>query len=355
MKYKLKSLFPAFLIISLFIACESGLPGGELPSDPQAVLKILSPTNVSETGFQVNWSVEDPFGFQSISVQVASEEDMSNSVSYVHIDDITTQHLLVENLHGARQYYYKVSLINQGTAVVESEIKSVETSYHVETTELVTEDLYTLSGKLSYLESLSGTRPGIILMHEFGVWVNPWVGSPLLKQLVADGYICLTFFFRGHGSSTPVDDLMDLINNKSLLVSDLQSALDFMNTHELVSAGELGLIGGSMGAIMALAGNGYEEVLTSVALSPVIDGVFLIFPGMTLNSVYYLVGELDINDELDVNCPAEANTLFDLTEEPRKIDIIPGTADHGTNLLARDSLNTSIQDWFREMLPLLNP
>jgi hypothetical protein len=55
---------------------------------------------------------------------------------------------------------------------------------------------------------------------------------------------------------------MSLINDKSLLAKDLQAAIEYMNAHELVS-GTLGLIGGSMGAIMALAGNGYEEVLSS--------------------------------------------------------------------------------------------
>jgi dienelactone hydrolase len=189
-------------------------------------------------------------------------------------------------------------------------------------------------------------------MHEFGVWVNPWVGSDILKQLVSEGYVCLTFFFRGHGTSTPVDNLMDLINDKSLLANDLKAAIGYLNGHELVSAGELGLMGGSMGATMALAGNGFEEVKTSVALSPGSDGVLVIFPGMTLSSVYYLVGELDIHEDPAVNFPAEASSLFDLTEEPKKLDLIAGTSDHGSNLLSRDSLNTSVKNWILESLPL---
>lgn len=341
----------AVLLLIFLISCESGPEGGDVTTDPLPVLKILSPTNISETGLQINWSIENPVGFQSIFVQVATKEDLTNSVSYANIDDISTDHLLVDNLDGATQYYYKVSLQNNGTAVVESEIKAVETAYKMESIELVTEDNYTLSGKLAYLESLTGPRPGIILMHEFGVWVNPWVNSSLLRQLVGEGYVCLTFFFRGHGSSTPVDDLMELINDMSLIASDLQAAIDYLSSHELF-IGELGLIGGSMGAIMALAGNGYEEVLTSVALSPTRQGVFSIFPDMTLNSVYYLVGDLDIAGDPPIEFPAEAAVLYDLTEEPRKLDIILGTADHGSNLLIRDSLNTSIKVWFLEQLPL---
>jgi dienelactone hydrolase len=351
MKMKPQMALASFLLLWLLVSCDSGPGGGEFSQDPSPALTILSPTQLSETGFQVNWSIEDPFGFQSIAVQVATDEDLSNSVSYVQIDDISTDHLLLENLHGATKYYYKISLLNNGSAVVESDIKSAETAYKIVSIELHTEDDFTLAGKLAYLETLPGKRPGIILMHEYGVWVNPWVGSPLLRELVGEGYICLTFFFRGHGSSTPMDDLMELINDKSLLASDLQSAREFLNAHEL-STGKLGLIGGSMGAIMALAGNGYEEVLSSVALSPTRDGVFSIFSDMTLKSVYYLVGELDISINPELEFPAEAYALFDLTEEPRKIDLIPGTADHGSSLLERDSLVSSVEAWFLETLPL---
>ena len=353
---KYSGLLLAVLLSLILASCESG-PGDDgldNPTDPKPVLKVLSPSNITETGLQINWSVEDPFGFQSIGVQVAANEDMTGSITYVVIDDISTEHVVVDNLQGATTYYYRVSLLDQSGPLVESEIKSVETTFKQESITLVTEDEYELSGKLAYLESLPGKRPGIILMHEFGVWVNPWPGSPLMRQLVADGYICLTFFFRGHGTSTPVDDLMDLLNNRDLLARDLQAAIDHMIANER-SSGKLGLMGGSMGAIMALAGNGYDEVLTSVALSPVSDGVFVIFPNMTLNSAYYLAGELDVRDDPPIDCPAEAQALYNQTEEPRKIHIIPGTADHGTSLLSRDSLNASVLTWFHETLPLIDP
>jgi hypothetical protein len=349
----MKHHLPAILVILLIFqaSCESGGgPGGADPGTPS--LKVLAPTNISETGFQLNWSLNTLVGFQSIGIEIATDEEMENRVKYLITSELSMEYLLVDGLKGATEYHYRISMLDNGTAVFASEIKSAETSYKMDNIDLVTVDAYKLSGRLAYLESRSGSRPGIILMHELGVWVNPWVGSDLMKMLVADGYVCLTFFNRGHGTSTPVDDLMDLINDKSLLTKDLQAAIDFMNTHELVSEGKLGLVGGSMGAIMALAGNGYEEVLTSIALSPIIDGVFLIFPDMTLSSVYYLVGEMDIHDDPAVDFPAETNVLFNLSEEPKKLDIISGTSDHGSNLLSRDSLNTSIRDWILERNPL---
>lgn len=347
-----RKLLYLVLLVLLTNSCDTGGgSGGEIGPDTP-VLKVLGPSELTETGFQLNWSITNAVGFETILILVAEDKEMTEIVRYVEEDDKLVQNVSLSGLDGASKYFYRISLMNQGNTVTESEINTVETSYKLENVSLVTEDDYSLSAKLAYLESVSGTRPGIIMMHEFGVWVNPWIGADLTKQLVADGYVCLTFFFRGHGTSTPVDDLMDLINDKSLLTEDLWTAIDFMNGHDLVS-GKLGLIGGSMGAIMALAGNGYEEVLTSVALSPTRDGVFLVFPNMTLSSVYYLVGELDIRDQQGADFPAEANVLYDLTEEPRKLNIIPGTSDHGSNLLSRDSLNASIEEWFLQYLPLM--
>ncbi|RLD94208.1 MAG: hypothetical protein DRJ29_06555 [Bacteroidetes bacterium] len=340
-----------FLLVFLASSCDMGGEGGGEPGPGTPVLKILEPSAMSETGFQLNWSILNPAGFNTIEVLVSEDEEMTKIVKFMELNDISAPYVIFDGLKGATTYFYKVSLKNQGSIVVESDLKRVETSFKMESFNLLTEDSYSLSSKLAYLESITGSRPGIIMMHEFGVWVNPWVGSALLKQLVAEGYVCLTFFFRGHGTSTPVDDLMTLTNDKGLLAKDLQAAIDYMNEHELVS-GTLGLIGGSMGAIMALAGNGYEEVLSSVALSPTRDGVFVIFPNMTLSSVYYLVGELDIHDQQGADFPAETNALYDLTEEPRKLNIIPGTSDHGSNLLSKDSLNASIEEWFLQTLPM---
>jgi len=335
----------------LHAGCENAEgPEGVDPITPS--LKVLAPTNVTESEFQLNWSLSTQSGFQSIAVDLSEDQDMNQVSKHLETGDISKEKMQVTGLKGATNYYYRISLLDEGVPVFTSDIKSTETNYRVDNVDLTTEDSYTLSGKLAYLETLSGSRPGIILMHEFGVWVNPWIGSELMRQLVAEGYVCFTFFFRGHGTSTRVDDLMDLINNRSLLATDLQTAIDYVNTHELVSTGNLGLVGGSMGGIMALAGNGYDEVRTSVALSPVIDGVFLIFPKMTLSSVYLLAGELDINEDLAIDCPAETQSLYDISEDPRKLDIIPGTADHGSSLLSRDSLNNSIRDWILERVPL---
>ncbi len=337
------------LLIGFVSSCEIGGGGVGEPDIPS--LKVLAPTNITETGFQLNWTLNTQDGFQTIAVRISEDEDMEQTSKFLETENIFSQSMQVDGLEGSTIYYYTISLIDNGIIIFTSDIRTAGTSIPMENITLLTEDSFSLSGKLAYLESIPGSRPGIILMHEFGVWVNPWLGSDLMRQLVAEGYVCLTFFFRGHGTSDPAD-LMELVNDRIQLTRDLQAAIDFMNEHEKVTSGKLGLVGGSMGAIMALAGNGYEEVLTSVALSANRDGVFLIFPDMTLSSVYYLAGELDVSGDLTADFPAEANALYSITEEPRKLDIIPGSDDHGSNLLSRDSLNASVLEWIMEMNPL---
>ncbi len=51
---------------------------------------------------------------------------------------------------------------------------------------------------------------------------------------------------------------------------------------------------------MVLAGNGYDEVLTSVSLSAPANGLCQIFPNMTLSSVFLLAGELDKSEASNV-------------------------------------------------------
>jgi hypothetical protein len=73
---------------------------------------------------------------------------------------------------------------------------------------------------------------------------------------------------------------------------------------------------------------------------------------MTLSSVFYLVGELDIRPEINADLPRDAEVLYNSTEAPKKLTIVSSTSDHGTSLLSRDELNISIQEWIMETLPL---
>lgn len=336
------------LILILLILCNLSCEQGDQSGIP--TLEILKPTEISETSFQLNWTVSD-HNFQTLAIDLFLDKDMEVLHRHIEISDVAQQYQQFIDMRGATKYYYQISVIRDDEILLSSDRYGVETSYEIHSVTLVTSDGKNLTASLANLESNTGPQPGIILMHELGVFVNPWLDSYLLKLLVSDGYVCLSFFNRGHGTSSPIEgDLMSLIEDKSLIVKDLEAAISYMKNQSSVAPDSLGLIGASMGGIMALAGNGYDEVLTSVSLSAPAEGVYYIFPDMTLTSTFYLAGELDIRPANNMDAPGDASLLFNATRAPRKLIIIPGTSDHGSSLLTRDSLNIAIQEWVRETL-----
>lgn len=339
-----------FLIFTLLVLM--GISCEKAEDTEPTTIEVLKPSHVSETEFQLNWSVSNT-KYESVRVELSFQKDF-DSVDETHkIPDNEHNSLILTDRKGATRYYYRVKLISDGIVVAESEVWVVTTTYLMENASFTTLDGLTLNGKIAYLESITEPKPGIIMMHELGVFVNPWIDSPTMMNLVSEGYVCMTFFNRGHGSSSKIDGgLMSLIEDKSGISEDLRSAIAFIAEHKKVTPDNLGLIGASMGGIMALAGNGYGEVKTSVSLSAPADGVFYIFPNMTLTSAYYLAGELDRNEASNIDVAKDAENLFKMTESPKKLSILPGISAHGTSLLSYGNLESEVLDWFLETLPI---
>lgn len=121
--------------------------------------------------------------------------------------------------------------------------------------------------------------------------------------------------------------------------------MSFLKSQSKVDSTNLALVGASLGAIMAVAGNGFEEVKTSVSVSGIEDGIYEIFPGMNISSVLYMVGELDIHESSNSNFPEEAQSMYDITHEPKKLIIVSGASAHGTELLGSETLISEIIEW----------
>jgi len=255
----------------------------------------------------------------------------------------------VSGLHGATMYYFRVKVeLNDGTIVL-SDVKSVRTGYKTEEVTITTEDNLSIAGKLYYLESLSSIRPGIIFMHELGVFVNNWKGADVVIDLVARGYVCLVIDFRGHGQSsnwdlpTSYNEVEDYIN---IIDQDLVAAMTFLKGHQSVDPNRLALAGGSLGAIMAIAGNGFEEVKASVSLSASRLGVNSIFPSHQLTAVLLIAGDLDVN-MIGTSFANEATSMYNGAADPKKLIILEGKSDHGTSLLSK-SINQEIISWIED-------
>ena len=312
-----------------------------------------SASDIKESSFKVNWSVN----FNDISqltIQLAFDESFSPIEKEVVVSHINQNNQEVNQLNGATQYNYRIkALLNNGD-VIFSQISSVTTSYKSEPVSFTTSDGILIAGKLKFLESNSGAKPGIIFMHELGAWVNNWQNADVVTRFIAQGYICLIIDFRGHGQSsdfplpTDVSEIEAFVNSVS---QDLIAAIEYLKTKNVVDSNRLALVGGSLGAIMTIAGNEFEEVKASVALSASRLGVFSIFPELHINSVLFIAGELDENVQ-GVNFAAEANALYNMAEEPKKIIVIPGNSSHGTNLLLTPGVNQEIIGWINARLNL---
>lgn len=120
-----------------------------------------------------------------------------------------------------------------------------------------------------------------------------------------------------------------------------------MKSHNKVDGENLSLIGGSLGAIMAIAGNGYPEVKTSVALSGSTLGMYSVFPSMVVNSAFFIAAENDATSQ-GINFATEAQFLYQASEDPKKLKIIPNSNEHGTALLTVPGLDQEIMEWIEE-------
>ena len=307
-------------------------------------VELLNPSSITEVSFTANWNVEKN-NLKSIVLLLAYDNSFDEIIRTININDLNTSSFKVDGLYGATKYLHKLKIeYNDGT-VLNSAIKTAKTTYFLESVNYNTSDNITIAAKLAFLSSNQSPKPGLIFMHEMGAFVNNWNNSDVVEGLIAKGYVCLIFSFRGHGNSSPVDDMNSLVEDKSLIAKDLVASLDYLKSREEVDPQNIGLLGGSLGAIMAVAGNGFEEVKTSVSISGVRDGIFQIFPDLIPNSVLYIVGENDIHTSPSVNFPLEAQAMFNISQDPKKIIIVPGSSAHGTNILISDEINNEVINW----------
>jgi len=321
---------------------------------PEISINFQDPTDLTETSFRINWSINTA-DYQSLTFILADDPGFEKIVSSQTFKDNNTKGTKIELLRGAATYYYRISLVKTPGSIFVSKTKSIEMPYEQETISFQTSDSVLLKGSVSYRGALTGRRPAIIFMHEFGIFVNGWINSDILKYLVTEGYICLIYWSRGHGQSSWPGDIQDLIRDPVYLANDLRGALSFLQQNELVMADSIALMGASMGATMAVSGNGDEAVRTSVALSPANMNINYMYSGATLKSILYIVGSQDIVDtgEEVIYFPAQAVELYEMTLDPRELLVIENSGAHGTELLESNGVKEAILQWILEQMPII--
>jgi pimeloyl-ACP methyl ester carboxylesterase len=155
-----------------------------------------------------------------------------------------------------------------------------------------------------------------------------------VDTLVKDGNLCIAIDFRGHGCSSFEGENTTLIEQPRMLFDDFNATLQFLDTLDLPHSDTVIVLGASMGACVATTASTYDRVLGGVAASAVEDISRNMIDDVLLpKGLFYIAGELDKNEALDIDFGRDANNLYNATTEPSKVLVIPNTPAHGVDLL----------------------
>jgi pimeloyl-ACP methyl ester carboxylesterase len=165
-----------------------------------------------------------------------------------------------------------------------------------------------------------GSGPvGVVLAHMLGSSQSAW--TDFATALVGRGYHVLTFDFRGHGLSGGERD-------PSLADLDLAAAVAKIRS---LGASRVFVIGASVGGTAAVVVAAAERLEGVVAISPpaAIGGLDAAPAARRLDEPsLFVVGERDDPRYVD-----GARRLAAEAPGPKRLEVIPGTGAHGTDLL----------------------
>jgi alpha-beta hydrolase superfamily lysophospholipase len=181
------------------------------------------------------------------------------------------------------------------------------------------------SARLVTLEGLSygsGTTV-VILAHEYPTSQDAWI--PFARELAGRGYHAYTFNFRGYGRSEGDRD-------PSRAGIDLEAVVKQVSDR---GAGEIFIVGASMGGTAAILAGGRFTVAGVVVISAPAS-----FRGLDAGAA---VGSRPSGEPLllvaaeddPAGAAASARALFAAAGEPKRLEIVPGAREHGSELLYR--------------------
>lgn len=197
--------------------------------------------------------------------------------------------------------------------------------------------------------------PGILLLHQYSRDRTTW--SPLIPQLLKEGYAILAIDLRGHGESTSFGDEFVTYERFSDtdfagMIEDVRSSIKYLKSQRRVNPERLAIIGASIGANLALQYSAEDKnVRTIVLLSPGENyRGLLTLPYLDKYSRRAL---FIVASEGDVYSAESSKKLKEYAKlaSPCKLKLYPGKA-HGTDLLlVQDGLGSIIVAWLQNHLP----
>ena len=180
-----------------------------------------------------------------------------------------------------------------------------------------------------------------------------WRDSEVMDELIASDYVCMHFFFRGHYSSEDFD-VMTFISGPEYANKDLKAAIQFLQNHESVIPDSIVLAGANIGADAAAMGHCLDGIVGSVVVSSLnLFPAFLNCPGEKPENILIIAGEKELTDFsffADIDWAAEALDLYNHSDEPKKLIIVPNAEEHGTNLMKYPDVTAEIINWVKACL-----
>jgi len=171
-----------------------------------------------------------------------------------------------------------------------------------------------------------GTK-GVILAHMLPADQTSWFD--FAGRLADDGYLVLTFDFRGYcpGGDAGCSQGERVIPD---LPKDVDGAIRYLRDEH--GAKTISLVGASMGGTASLvsAAEPANEIRAVITLSAPTEIDGLAVDADLLSQVS--AGKLFIASTGDAEAAASAETLYDQSPPPKRVDIEPAD-DHGTDLL----------------------
>lgn len=336
-----RNLFPVLpallLTVILAISCNKG------DNEIEPGIIIQPPSGLSENELIINWTsnISDHF-----KLTVSPNNDLTDPI----LDEISipsgTNSYRVTGLQGMTEYFCRLSLYYNGKLATKADF-SVTTGYHIEKKFFSSGEGITLCAEIMYLSNLVSVESfGFLLFHEMGADKKRWQRFDIIDSLVCKGHICLCLDFRGHGESTPVEDLASLTENNYALPEDINAAISYLVQNYNLQPGRFILAGGSLGAISATGGSSFTGVAGGVSLSAVYDPLLRVFgTDVTPRGMLYIAGSEDIMPSLGIDCPADVSRLYDITGEPRGKYILGNSSAHGTDLLSDSAISEMVLQW----------
>ncbi len=193
-------------------------------------------------------------------------------------------------------------------------------------------------------------QPCIILIHEFYETRKQWGDFP--RELVRSGFKVLAYDMRGHGGSDKIQDLTALISDPQLAPFDLDGAVGWLLSKSGVNGKKLGAVGTSLGGSVACCANAIYPENVACACSVSSSKVSVMDFMKHKAGAHRMRGVLFISAKGDGLYAQDANELSKkYTDSPTRVEIIPGSSDHGIGLFnRRPEVKSLIVAWLGENL-----